>query len=133
MEDVKLEFAKHLASIGFELNAPQEVILDKLRRRMGEQRFHEVCGGRSHGTMAQERFYTLFTDIVEGNLMRSLDPGATLESSFNLYQRCAGQLRSNSRVIELGCWTGGLASFIAMRHPRCSVVGVDFAKNIVDA
>ena len=29
--------------------------------------------------------------------------------------------------MELACWTGGLASFIAENHPECTLVGVDRA------
>ena len=132
-DDPKQEFARHLASIGFELNAPKEVVLGKLRQRMGEQRFKEVFDGNAvHTAHAHEEFYTKFRDLIEANLMRSLDPGVTLESSFQLYQRAVAQIRPGSRIIELGCWTGGLASFIAARHPNCSVVGVDLSQKMVD-
>ena len=131
----KRAFAEHLASIGFELETPPDVIMKKLRQRMGEARFKEIFGDGSggHSAQAHEQFYAKFTDLVEGNLMRSLDPGATLESSFQLYQCSARQLRPGAKVIELGCWTGGLASFIAKQHPQCAVVGVDLGRHIVEA
>ena len=131
--DPKEAFARHLASIGFELNAPREVVLEKLRRRMGEQRFKEFFSGSTgQSAHAHEEFYTRFSDLIEANLMRSLDPNVTLESSFHLYQRAGTQLRPGTRAIELGCWTGGLASFIASRHPQCVVIGVDLGQKIVD-
>jgi len=135
MEDLKRQFETHLTSIGFELNAPREVILGKLKARMGEKRFAEMVATiqASHSASNQEHIYTLFQDLIEGNLMRSLDPGATLEASFHLYRQGLRHMISGVRVIELGCWTGGLASFIAAKHPRCAVVGVDFEQKIVDA
>lgn len=132
-QNPKDAFARHLASIGFELNAPHDAILNKLRQRMGEARFKEIFDGKSgHSAQAHEEFYTKFNDLIEANLMRSLDPGATFESSFNLYQRAAARMIPGARVIELGCWTGGLASFVASRHPQCSVTGVDLSQKIVD-
>ncbi len=133
MDDVKSEFAKHLAGIGFELSATREVILEKLRKRMGEERFKKFQSRQSHSAASQEEFYSLFQDIVEGNLMRSLDTGATLDASLSLYQRCAPRIESGMRIMELGCWTGGLASFIATRHPNCSVAGVDLSHDVVKA
>ena len=133
MENIKSEFARHLARLGFEFNAPREVIFDKLRKRMGEQRFKEFQTRHGHSASSQEEFYGLFQDIIEGNLMRSMDNCATLDASFSLYQQCAGRLETGMRVIELGCWTGGLASFIATRHPGCSVVGVDFSHDVIKA
>lgn len=133
MEDVKRAFAEHLQSIGYEIGTPHNVILEKLRKRMGEQRFKEFQTRHGHSAFSQEEFYQLFQDIIEGNLMRSLDGCATLDASFSLYQRCTAKLDRGTRVLELGCWTGGLASFIATRHPQCSVVGADFAHEVVQA
>jgi SAM-dependent methyltransferase len=133
MEDLKGEFARHLASIGFEFDTPRNVVLEKLRKRMGEQRFKEFQSRHSYSTSSQEEFYSQFQDIIEGNLMRSMDTCATLDASFSLYQQCVSRLESGMRLIELGCWTGGLASFIAGRHPGCSVVGVDLSHEVIKA
>lgn len=135
MADVRYELAKHLAGLGYEFNAPREVILEKLRHKMGDARFQAVFAGALAGssTSRKEEFYTQFEDIEEANLMRSLEPGAALNAAFGLYCECASQLVAGTRVVDLGCWTGGLASFIATRHPRCAVVGVDLARNVVAA
>ena len=135
MDDVKTQFANHLAGIGFELNAPRQTIMEKLRQRMGEERFNQTLAvmKRARSTTGREELYKHFDDLVEANLLRSLDPGATLEASYSLYQRCASRLGTGVRVTELGCWTGGLASFIATRHPECSVTGVDAAQGVIDA
>jgi SAM-dependent methyltransferase len=133
MAHLKQQFAQHLAAIGFDLQSPKQAILARLRERMGEQRFKAFQERHGHSAAKQEEFYSLFHDIIEANLARSLDTCATLDASFSLYERCAGRLEPGMRVVELGCWTGGLASFVAMQHPRCSVVGADFARDIVNA
>ena len=135
MENAKQDWVKHLTGLGYEFNVPRGVILEKLRRRMGEGRFERVFAGVVPGasTSRKEEFYNEFQDVVEGNLMRSLNPGAALEAAYSLYRACAPRLIPGCRVIELGCWTGGLASFIAARHPGCSVTGVDLARNVIAA
>lgn len=135
MDHLKNQFAQHLAGIGFDLQSPKQVVMEKLRQRMGDQRFKAFQERHGNSAASQEDFYKLFQDIIEANLMRSLDTCATLDASYALYEKCMPWLSINegSRVSELGCWTGGLASFIATRHRDCSVVGVDFAQKIVDA
>ena len=134
--EAKAALGKHLAGIGYELNASRQAIFEKLRQHMGEARFQQIFGRERTGPPSasqQEEFYSQFHDIVEANLMRSLDPQVTLDASYSLYEKCQPLLVPGARVIELGCWTGGLASFIAQRHPQCSVVGVDGARQVVEA
>ena len=135
MADVKHELATHLVGLGYEFNVPRRVIFQKLRRKMGEARFRAVFAGAVAGssTARKEEFYSRFEDLEEGNLMRSLEAGAALETSLSLYRECSSHLVPGARVMELGCWTGGLVSFIATRHPGCSVVGVDLAGNVLAA
>ena len=135
MSELRTEFENHLRGLGYQFGVPRRDIFALLRQRMGDERFKElaILDKGVSSVADQERLYSLFDDIVEGNLLRSLDPGAAVECSYNLYQRCASQLVPHARVIELGCWTGGLASFIASRHPHCTVVGVDGARRVIDA
>ena len=135
MEDVKEQLGRHLASMGFEFGTPREAVWEKLRQRMGDERHGRLRAvmDRHESAQSQEEVYTLIDDIVEANLFRSLSPGVTLDASYELYRRCLPRLVSGTRVTELGCWTGGLASFIAARHPRCPVAGVDLAQQVVDA
>ena len=135
MEDARSQLAQHLASIGYELGAPRDAILNKLRQRMGEERYlqFEKVWKAARTPTNQAELYGSFQDLIEGNLLRSLDPGATLEVANQLYRAGTSDFKPNARVIELGCWTGGLASFIASRHPQCAVVGVDAARKVVDA
>ena len=127
--EAKVALARHLSAIGYELNASEAEILQKLRARMGERKFQRVVGS----ALSEEEIYAGVDDLIEGNLLRSLDRGVTLEASCQLYQQCVAYLTPGTRVTELGCWTGGLASFIAARHAHCSVVGVDAAPNVIDA
>ena len=135
MSDVKNEFARHLAGIGCEFGTPRAHVREKLRLRMGEERYaHFDAVARAVRSPAQQQeLYTLFEDLVEGNLLRSLDPDATFDASFHLYRRSVPLLTPGVRVVELGCWTGGLASFIAARHPQCEVIGVDAARKVISA
>jgi len=135
MEDVKQQFANHLRSIGFEVGTPPQVILDKIRQRVGEERFAKLFSGKGgpSSTQSSEEFYKEFHDLAEANLMRSLDTNATLDASFELYRQCTTRLCEGTKVLELGCWTGGLASFIATRHPECLVTGVDMVPKIIEA
>lgn len=133
-DHIRQQFRAHLESIGFEFHGNPEIIHQKLRQRMGEQRYSEFvkAAGGPRSAHKQEELYHYFQDIVEGNLMRSMDKSATLDASFSLYEQCHTRLWDDMRVLELGCWTGGLASFIATRHLTCSVVGVDFEPKIVN-
>ena len=135
MRDRKNEFEEHLRGLGYQFDVPREQIIQLLRQRMGEARFREIAGleKTACSVAQQERFYSLFNDVIEGNLVRSLDKSAVVECSYSLYEQCAAQLAPQVRVTELGCWTGGLASFIATRHPQCTVVGVDGARNVIHA
>jgi SAM-dependent methyltransferase len=134
MDDVRKQLADHLVGIGYRFDAAPEEISEALRQRMGERRFAEYRAiGSRRSPQSQEEVYKLIQDIFEGSLMRSFDRAVTLDASVELYQRCLPFLRAGTRVLELGCWTGGLASFIAARHPECGVVGVDAAQKVIDA
>ena len=135
MEDIKAQFTKHLVGAGVDLRTPREVIRQKLRDRMGEHRYIllETLMNDTSSASKQEEGYAVCQDITEGNLLWSLDRTATIEAPYHLYRRCVPLFVPGIRVIELGCWTGGLASFIASRHPQCAVVGVDSAPNIIAA
>lgn len=64
-------------------------------------------------------------DTTEANLLRSIDPDVTVETSYPLYRMSLPLLKPGVRVLELACWTGGLSSFIAANHPECRVMGVN--------
>lgn len=131
----KLRFLDHLRMLGFESALPREQILERLADKMGAKRFQALFRNRAAAPtpQAQEAFYGQFNDLIEANLMRSLDGEATVEASFHLYRRFVSELRPGMHVIELGSWTGGLASFIAVNHPEVHVTAVDMARNVIDA
>jgi len=102
---------------------------------MGDERFNRYLEMRNSVQSEEQinQVYDLFRDLYEANLMRSLDPDVTFDTSYRLYQTCAPCLSAGTRVLELGCWSGGLASFLAMNHPECTVIGVDRARRILEA
>ncbi|MGE5609178.1 MAG: methyltransferase domain-containing protein [Bacillota bacterium] len=132
----KQSFRNHLARIGFAMGKPPAVVMDELRKHMGPQRFAEyqrIAGGaRRGGDEPQNRIYDFMRDMREANLLRSLSPDVTLDTSYYLYEQALPHLTPGKRVIELACWTGGLASFTAQNHPNCTVIGVDRARQVVD-
>ena len=134
MSDTKEDFSRHLARLGFELEAPRDWIEKKFRRYLGDERFAEfqAMGKAPPGRERQHRVYEWIRDPIEANLFRSLDAGVTVEASYNLYQKCKPLLLPGKRVIELGCWTGSLASFIAENHPQVQVVGVDRVARVIE-
>ena len=134
-EDTKDAFRRHLTSLGYELDEPRHVILEKLRGQMGDERYHQAnaMAERPPTASTQEGAYKLYRDLPEANLFRSLDAAAVVEANSALYEHAFADFFSGVRVLELGCWTGALASFIAKRHPACHVDGVDAEQPIVDA
>ena len=130
----KYELSRHLSHLGFELGRPREQVRQELRRHMGEARFAEYnrLASVRGGDDAQNRVYDFMQDMREANLVRSSCLDATLDTSFYLYTKCVPELSPGKRVTELACWTGGLASFIAEKHPEVTVVGVDRARRIID-
>jgi SAM-dependent methyltransferase len=134
--DTKFAFAQHLARLGFEIDAPPDVVRQMMTQCLGPQRaheFHEVCSSASStGADGQNAMYDFVRTLREANLLRSVNTGVTLDTSYFLYDRARPFLDPASKVIELGCWTGALASFIAEQHPSCDVVGVDRAAHIIE-
>ena len=135
MNDVRHALAQHMKANGFLFNVPEDEALRALRQRIGDDRFAELAaldaGERS--ALDQEKAYSLIRGVVEGNLYRSVESGTALATWYSLYQQSAPYLIRQARVLELGSWTGTLAAFIAARHPDCCVIGVDGARDMVDA
>lgn len=135
-KNTKYAFRQHLANIGFAMGQSPDQVMQQLRRHMGEQRFQQyqqvANQARGGGDEPQNRIYDFMRDLKEANLLRSLSPDVTQDVGYYLYEKAAPHLAVGKRVIELACWTGGLASFIAENHPDCTVVGVDRAKQVVD-
>jgi len=132
--NTKYEFGRHLSHIGFELGKPREAVLQELRTLMGHDRHREFTrlSKENAGEEGQNRVYDFMQDMREANVFRSACLDATLDTSYYLYENGQRLLSAGKRIIELGCWTGGLASFIAEHHPDCTVVGVDRAKRIIE-
>lgn len=133
--NTKDAFRRHLSEVGFLMDQPPPVVMQELARHMGLQRFAEcrqIMAGAPPGEELQSRLYDFMRDLREANLLRSLSPDVTLDTSYYLYEKAVPLLTPGKRVLELGCWTGGLVSFIAGNHPDCVVVGVDRARRILE-
>ena len=132
--NTKYAFRQHLCEIGFLMDQPREVVGQEFARHLGPQRFaqYQQIVANQAGEQAQDRVYDFMQDLREANLLRCMSPDVTLETSYYLYEKAVPLLLSGKRVIELACWTGGLASFIAQNHPECTLVGVDRVRRILD-
>lgn len=134
MQNSKQDFQAHLARLGFDLGGDPSAILQRLRSRMGEERFQKYMSvvQTVHDADSYNQIYDSMHDLIEANLLRSMSPDVTLEASYRLYERAFAVLRPGTRVLELGCWTGSLVSFIAANHPGCTVIGVDRAPRVIE-
>jgi SAM-dependent methyltransferase len=132
----KYALRQHLQCIGYVMDQPPQAVAQEFARHMGPQRYAEYqrIGAAMHtgGAEAQNRIYDFMRDLREANLLRCMSPDVTLDTSYYLYERSLPLLKPGARVIELACWTGGFASFIAENHPDCTVVGVDRVPRILE-
>ena len=120
------QYRAHLDRLGFALGESRMQRLERLRRHIGDERLRRCIElARDPVTKYGPEICQLAPDLSAANLLRSLDGDVALEASVPLYERSVKYLRLRTRVIELGCYTGALASFIAARHPDCEVIGVD--------
>jgi hypothetical protein len=121
--NTKYAFRQHLGNIGFAIGHSPDQVMQQLRSHMGEERFRQyqqIAGqARQAGDEPQNRIYDFMRDMKEANLLRSLSPDVTQDVGYYLDQKAAPYLLAGKRVVELACWTGGLASFIAENHPAC--------------
>lgn len=133
--NTKYAFRQHLDGIGFVMDQPLPVVRQEFVRRMGPLRFaqyQQIIAAAREGEDQQNRIYDFVQDLHEANLLRCLSPDVALDTSYYLYEKILPHLTPGKRVIELGCWTGGLSSFIAENHPDCTATGVDRARRIVE-
>lgn len=133
MKDTKEDFCRHLCRLGFEIGASREWVQQKFRRHIGDERFaafERIAQGLRGGTN-DDPLYDFVQDNIEANLLRSIDPDVTVDTSYHLYQWCRPLLKAGTRVLELACWTGGLTSFIAVNHPQSQVAGVDRVERVI--
>ncbi len=135
MNDTKEDFCRHLATLGIEVGVPRDVVKEKFRRLLGVERFAEferIKDARRDGE-GHDQMYDFVRDTVEANLLRSLDGDVTVDTSYHLYHLCRQLFVPGKRVLELGCWTGGLTSFVAAQYPQCHVAGVDRVAKVIES
>ena len=124
--------------VGFALGEPRDVVMQRLRSAFGEERFRDfekkLSRARTEGSAeAVDRLARVARTFDEANLLRSLETDVAFEVAAALYEAARAHLLPGTRVLELGCYTGALASFIAAEHPECVVAGVDCLETVVRA
>ena len=137
VKQLRDQFRSHLAGLGFHFGTSTASAVRRLAKALGPRRYQEYQRLAQEISTAddeaQNRLWDFARGVKEANLIRSIDGEATLATSLWLYRQCLPVLAPGMRVLELGCLTGGLASFIAANHPGCEVVGVDRLRRVIDA
>lgn len=123
----------HLTRLGFEFGVPQAWVSQKLRHMLGAQRFAEFDRAVSDPDLMRREFGVpeFGKTMQEANLIRSHSTDVTLVTTHVLYSIAREHFRSGIHILELGCYTAPLASFIAAQHPECKVTGVDRVKKLI--
>lgn len=131
----KFALRQHLLHLGFVFGAPPEVVTERLNQNVGPERaaiYKDLLSNTDlKGEDRENAIYDLCEGLQEANLLRSVSTDVTLDTSYSLYEKAVPFLAPGTKVLELGCWTGGLASFIAEQHPECRVTGADRARKII--
>ena len=132
----KFALRQHLLHLGFLFGVPREVVDERLNQHLGPERASQYAALLSNTALTGEdrenAIYDFFDGLREANLLRSLSTDVTLDTSYFLYEKAVSHFAPGARVLELGCWTGGLASFIAEQHSECLVTGVDRAAKVIN-
>ncbi|MBI5368030.1 MAG: methyltransferase domain-containing protein [Planctomycetes bacterium] len=135
MDTSRTSLKKLLQGLGYRFGkTPDKVDLD-LARVLDRERFEkfvQCLRGAQHGTTPVGSIYECFESAEEANLFASRQADLTLETYLAIDGRIAPDLKPGMRVVDLGCWTGGLVAWLAACHTDCSVVGVDRVAKAVE-
>lgn len=126
---------QHFHSAGFRFGLTPAKLNKELLRVMGKARFDAYMAAADAVHEAGEPQRTLYEQpqtYAEANLLMSFQADAAAEAAEAAYLAVAAGLRAGDSVVELGCWTGVLAAYIARRHPDVSVHGVDALPGVVE-
>lgn len=132
--DANLEaVAGHLARLGFEFGVPEGWVMQKLRHVLGPERFREFDRTISDRDLIRRELAVpeFARTFQEANLIRSHSTDVTLITTHVLYQLVRARLNRGVHVLELGCYTAPLASFIAQQHSDCKVTAVDRVERLI--
>jgi len=127
-------FREHFISLGFHFNWTNARIERELELLMGRSRYEQyldLCDAVHAGRVPISCLYEFPTTMREANLLMSGQAAIVLSAARWLADRVSPRLAQSANVIELGCWTGALSSWLAKAHPRSGFVGVDRAKNVI--
>ena len=69
--------------------------------------------------------------VEEANLLMSLQGRVAVEVNVHLADHCLRHAARDGRVLDVGCWSGGLSTFLAAERPDLNVVGADRLHHLV--
>jgi SAM-dependent methyltransferase len=126
------DFVRHLRDLGVLVGATLPELTNERLRIMGPKRFEhldrlieaDIRGVHSPGVSSSK----YVGSFQEANLL--LLPITVEEVNWALYNQVQHCLKPGMSVVDLGCGTGLLASFIAKNHSGCLVTGMDRIRNI---
>lgn len=121
------ELRAHYKKAGFLLNASHEAIEKKVRKLLGGERYEEYldAGDAMRAGEGIELVYACARTVEEANAIMSHQAQVMVAVTARLYSMALPLLREASRVVDLGCYTGSFAAYIAQEHQTLEVVGVD--------
>jgi hypothetical protein len=125
----------HFISLGFHFNWTYARIERELELLMGSSRYErylDLCDARQAGRLSVSCLYEFPATMREANVLMSHQAAIVLSTARWLVDRVSPRLAQGANVIELGCWTGALSSWLAKAHPGSQFVGVDRARNVID-
>jgi SAM-dependent methyltransferase len=127
-EPKKIDLDAHLKRLHFKPRYSQWQIEDRLRQLMGPKRYKNYLDTSDEvhaGRLPISATYANVTTLKEANMLMSHQAGAMIVAFTAVADAVEKRLVSGARAVDLGCWTGALASWIGSQHPDVSVVGVD--------
>lgn len=130
------DYRKHLNEQGWLFGQTDCQLRDRLRRLMGSERyfqFESAAARYRDGETGIEPLYESVMTVEEANVFMSGQAEVALAVGRDLAARCICQAPQEARVLDLGCWSGSLTTFMAGHRPDVRVVGVDRVGHLVEA
>ena len=118
----------HLEGQGYVFDLDGRGLDEKLRRLLGRDRWaaHRAAVTRyEEGWAGIADVYQSVRTVEEANLLMSRQGGVVLAVNAHVADQCLRQAPKRANILDAGCWTGGLATFLAAQRPDLRVVGAD--------
>lgn len=119
---------KLLQERGYRFGKSTEKLRSDLARLLGNERVEAMAVSHLAVARAEEpigRIYDCLRTAEEANLFASRQADLSLAVYGELGERLAGDVKPGARIVDLGCWSGVFASWLAGQHPAARVFGVD--------